>query len=535
VLRSISLHPGASLAWLGTAELLVGGPFQGELVWSTGARRSTVARGARAGRLRLVGPRLYTSNLTDDLGDIVARHRYDIVAGYFPGAVIVDRSAAHGGVPVGGELHLDHPRQTELQLPGLLIRPRLGPGPLPGDVPFANGLYISSPARVLLDNARESRARAGRGRRTLDRSELEEYIETQCQRQGTEWLQEVRKQIDGLAATTGMASEAAVVSALIGAVLGTHAAAVTSPRLRARIAGRPFDSPRLEVFTTLRDRLLELSPKPRVVADVTAPRLRYLPFFEAYFSNFIEGTEFTIDEAARIALRGEVPPARPADAHDILGTYEIVRDPAEMARVPRTEDDLLELLRERHQRLLAGRPDKRPGEFKERENQAGATLFVAPDLVPGTLGQGFRIARPLADPFARAVFMVFLVSEVHPFDDGNGRIARIMMNAELVAAREQRIVVPTVFRNNYLQSLRALTHNRLPEPLIRTLDFAQQYTAAVDFSSIDRARSTLQITHALDDPSVADASGVRLTLPSFADLPAAMATPTIVDDNELER
>ena len=28
--------------------------------------------------------------------------------------------------------------------------------------------------------------------------------------------------------------------------------------------------------------------------------------------------------------------------------------------------------------------------------------------------------------------MQFLISEVHPFDDGNGRLSRIMMNAELV-------------------------------------------------------------------------------------------------------
>lgn len=108
------------------------------------------------------------------------------------------------------------------------------------------------------------------------------------------------------------------------------------------------------------------------------------------------------------------------------------------------------------------------------------------------------------------------------------------MNAELVAAGEQRIVVPTVYRNNYLQSLRALTHNRRPDPLIRTLDFAQQYTASVDFSSIEQARSTLQITHALDDPSVADASGIRLTLPSRTDLPTAVATLALDDEHEVD-
>ncbi len=46
----------------------------------------------------------------------------------------------------------------------------------------------------------------------------------------------------------------------------------------------------------------------------------------------------------------------------------------------------------------------------------------------------------------RAVFMMFLIAEIHPFADGNGRTARIMMNAELVAAGEERIVIPPASR-----------------------------------------------------------------------------------------
>ena len=29
---------------------------------------------------------------------------------------------------------------------------------------------------------------------------------------------------------------------------------------------------------------------------------------------------------------------------------------------------------------------------------------------------------------------MFMMSEVHPFDDGNGRLAHLMMHAELVSA-----------------------------------------------------------------------------------------------------
>ena len=80
----------------------------------------------------------------------------------------------------------------------------------------------------------------------------------------------------------------------------------------------------------------------------------------------------------------------------------------------------------------------------------GDTIFVLPDLVEGTLREGINILRVLSDPFSRALFMHFLLSDVHPFNDGNGRLSRIMMTKELVSARLSRIVIPTVFRNDYL-------------------------------------------------------------------------------------
>jgi Fic family protein len=100
--------------------------------------------------------------------------------------------------------------------------------------------------------------------------------------------------------------------------------------------------------------------------------------------------------------------------------------------------------------------------------------------------------------------MMFLVAEVHPFVDGNGRCGRLMMNAELIAAGQARIIIPTIFRNNYLSALKALTHNGQAEPLIRTLDFAQKYTSRIDWSNYKRAHKMLTKTHAFDDLHQAD-------------------------------
>jgi Fic/DOC family len=130
--------------------------------------------------------------------------------------------------------------------------------------------------------------------------------------------------------------------------------------------------------------------------------------------------------------------------------------------------------------ILSGRPEVHPGAFKDRRNQVGDHVFVHPDLVTGTLLEGLRHLQALPPDLPRAIFATFMVAEVHPFTDGNGRVERVVMSAELSAAGLQRIVIPLCYRDNYLQGLRALSRDGNPTPLIRILDFAQEYAAAIE-------------------------------------------------------
>ena len=50
-------------------------------------------------------------------------------------------------------------------------------------------------------------------------------------------------------------------------------------------------------------------------------------FYEPYFSNWIEGIEFEIEEGDEILFEGRVPTQRSADAHDIQGTFESINRP----------------------------------------------------------------------------------------------------------------------------------------------------------------------------------------------------------------
>jgi len=184
-----------------------------------------------------------------------------------------------------------------------------------------------------------------------------------------------------------------------------------------------------------------------------------------------------------------------------------------MSTVAGDGEDFLQLLRRRHATIMGGRPDKSPGRFKSEANRAGDSLFVRPELVPATLRRGFEMMPTLVHPLARAIYVMFLVAEVHPFDDGNGRVAQMMMNAELCRAGQERIIVPSVYRTEYLQSLRALTHNQRPEAVISVMDFAQRFTSAVDFADYPQAVRLLERCHAFAAPADATGGGMKLVLP----------------------
>ena len=170
------------------------------------------------------------------------------------------------------------------------------------------------------------------------------------------------------------------------------------------------------------------------------------------------------------------------------------------------------MLKAAHALLMAARPEKRPGELKIARNRFGQTTFVEPELMIDTLRRGHELILAADDAFARALLVQFLVSDVHPFDDGNGRMSRIMMRVELNRGGLHPIMIPNVYRDDYLTALRALTRNGNPATLIRTMHFAQEVGAAIDFSSYETAKADLQACNAFAKPSL----DIKLTLPRAA-------------------
>lgn len=99
----------------------------------------------------------------------------------------------------------------------------------------------------------------------------------------------------------------------------------------------------------------------------------------------------------------------------------------------------------------------------------------------------FERIRGLSHALARAIMMMFVVTEVHPFIDGNGRTARLAMNCMLSAGERSRIIIPTVYREDYPP--RIASRNFVTGCVINTVTGAWSIPGSdLHFTSLRRGR-----------------------------------------------
>jgi len=452
-----------------------------------------------SGQIKKIAPRIYTSNFNETAEIIIRRNIFTILGKLYPGAVVSHRSALEFKPTSANQIFVTYTYTKKIELPGITIRFMEGMPAIEGDNPFSGELFVSQQERAFLENLQSSR-QVGPTSKTITLPEIENKLEQIVQVKGEEGLNQFRDKAREIAEKLGMQSEFEKLNKLISALLTTKPSKIlTSPMAVARALGNPYDKHRLELFEKLFVELQQQPYKDRQDVNTETNSFRNFAFFEAYFSNYIEGTIFEIEEAKSI-IQTEIPiPNRDEDSHDILGTYKLVSNQKEMSKTPSNPDELLYILQYRHQILLAARTSKKPGQFKDKNNRAGETHFVDHTLVRGTLIKGFDYYQALQEPFAKAAYIMFMISEIHPFLDGNGRIARVMMNAELVKANQKRIIIPTVYRDDYLGALRRLTRNDDPVVYIRMLQRVQEFSATLIANNMEDLENHLTLSNAFKE------------------------------------
>ncbi len=460
-----------------------------------------IAKLEKDGQIRKIAPRIYSANLTETPEVIIRRNLFSVLAHLYPGAVLSHRSALEFEPTQTGQLFLTYKYTRKAKLPGITIRFLEGESAIEGDNPLAGKLFASQLERALLENLQVSR-KQGDDSKILPIDIIEEKLEQVVRINGEEALNLLRDKAKKIAAQLGFQKEFKKLDKIVSALLSTRPSKIlTSPVAAARAFGVPYDPGRVELFEILFRALQQEEFKDRPDPNMRISAFRNFAFFESYFSNYIEGTIFNIEDAMKIIETRQPIPARDEDSHDVLGTYNIVSNYDEMVITPRSGEELIEILQDRHAELLSARISKKPGQFKDRNNYAGQTQFVDFQLVRGTLIKGFDFYQALRQPFAKAAYMMFIVSEIHPFLDGNGRIARVMMNAELVTTEQARIMIPTVYRDDYLLALRRLTRQREADAYIKMLSRAQEFSATITGNKMEQMQDKLTQSNAFMEQS----------------------------------
>jgi hypothetical protein len=468
----------------------------------TEARR--LQRLTEQGQLRRIYRSIYTDDLVQPLESIVRRELFALCALIAPGSIISHRSALEGRRPTaGGNVFLTGPNRRDFDLPGVKLRLAQGSGPLESDIripTFGGEAFISSQARALLENLTVSRGDPAE-RRTLGAEDVEAWLELFISRDIAGGINKLRDTARTIAEPLGLQKEFKQLDATIGALQGTRKVRLSARTAIARAAGKPYDDRRVVLFQTLAEELqrdsLHVAP-----ADPNADT-HLQGFIETYFSNYIEGTEFEIEEAHDIVVQGRPMQYREDDSHDILGTYQAILKSKSDPNIPQSFEAFAAQVQEWNRQVIESRLAKNPGEFKTENNRAGNTVFVTPKLVVGTLEKGYEIIMSAATPENRAALTMFVIAEVHPFTDGNGRTARLAMNLFLTQAELTRIIIPTVYRDDYISALKAMSSNSHPLPLVRMLARAARFSGWIDMSSKANAFAALKKSNALERAEVA--------------------------------
>ena len=194
-----------------------------------------------------------------------------------------------------------------------------------------------------------------------------------------------------------------------------------------------------------------------------------------YNSNHIEGNTLTYGETELLLLFDETHGSRPMrdyeemKAHDVA--FQKIKEWATDTETPLTEQDIKNL----NQIILVqpfwkdaitpdGQPTRRQitvGNYKTQPNSVrlpNGELFeyTAPQEVPikmQKLIEWYRDEQTALHPVTLAAIFHYKFVCIHPFDDGNGRVSRLLMNYVLLAHKLPPVVIKSSDKQNYLHAL----------------------------------------------------------------------------------
>ena len=187
-----------------------------------------------------------------------------------------------------------------------------------------------------------------------------------------------------------------------------------------------------------------------------------------FSSNALEGNTLTITETKVLLEDGLTVGGKPIrDYYEATGhgkAYEYMLTLAKDKDTPLREEQILEL----HRLFYMLMDEESAGVYRQERVFITGTDYTppTPHWVPAAM-KGYvaemDALRGTVHPIEYAALVHKGMVDIHPFVDGNGRTARLLMNLALIQAGYGIAIIPPVRRVEYIDALRASQRAKSPD------------------------------------------------------------------------
>ena len=173
-----------------------------------------------------------------------------------------------------------------------------------------------------------------------------------------------------------------------------------------------------------------------------------------YNTNAIEGNTLTLQETRLVIREGITIKGKSLSEHlEAKNHPQAITYIENMVNNPITEKNILELHGILFSGFCEGAGNYRNGQvYLEGSDHMPPPAFEVPQLIQDLLEWLEKNPEELRPIESAAVFHHKFV-EIHPFDDGNGRVGRLLMNLLLIKNGYPLTVIKTMDRRRYYESL----------------------------------------------------------------------------------
>lgn len=215
---------------------------------------------------------------------------------------------------------------------------------------------------------------------------------------------------------------------------------------------------------------------------------------EVYNSTAIEGNTLTLGETALVLEKGITVEGKPLKDHlEVVGYDSALKFVREIVSGQEKYSLTEDLIRKIHglmfEKMRGLEEEYEHGIGFYRKNQCfikgSRHVLPRPEKVPelmSTLMGYFKKEEPRLHPISYACLWHFGFTHIHPFADGNGRVARLIMNLLLMRGGYPITVLPVKKRAKYIEALEKASLEHNGEDFLRFILEAMEDTFELYFS-----------------------------------------------------